>query len=390
LSLVDLLSSQTHFTLPKNVWRISIDQYSSKDKWIGKGGTEGFPNEYLFIENYLFGTDSINIDGLLTNSLNRRKEKAISYNIEYGLSDRFTFFLDIPYFSVFSEETSWGWINTSDSLLSNEDTVETAINSLMEYYHPERSTSGLGDICWGFNSLLFGSPAWEGESMMSIYGSIGMQLPTARVIDEFNGAKVDSMGRPVQFNQLPMGDGVTQWKVSFFGEFYHEILKRLIRINWQVQYRYYVEGKFWTRITPRGIFTVNHDMVLQELGKVYRLKLGDVVTTKIEGFLEVIPDRISINIGQRWLFKRRDRYTSINTVWNEWMEGGTDLHKDYDTRALQIIQSISFLFHNIHPLKRIGPLPFELKTQMDLPFLTRYSWNRAAFSISLSMYFQLW
>ena len=391
LFLFTTLFSQTHFTLPKNVWRFSVDRLSSKSKWIGREGEEGFPDEYFTLNEYFFGADSVTIEGLIANPKRRRTEKVTSFRIEYGLSDRFTFNLKVPYFSSLSEEANWEWISSSDTTLYNEDTVVVAIvDSLMEYYHPDRLTSGLGDIRWGFNFLILGSPAWEGESLMSLYGGIGMKLPTARIIEVFNESDLDSAGRPNQFNQFPLGDGVTQWRFSLFGEFYREILERLIRINWRVHYWFNVEGKFWTRVTPRGQFTLDHDRILQELGKVYRLKLGDVFVAEIDGFLELIPDRLSLDIGQSWLFKQRDRYYSGNEKWDEWMAGGTDYHEDYDTRVFQVVQSISVLLHNIHPLKKFGPVPFELITRMDFPFLTRYNWSRVALSFSISMYFQLW
>ena len=350
---------------------------------MGKGGEEGFPDENFFLDDTLFAADSVQIENLITNSKNRRTVKKTFYNTEFGLSDRFTFFINIPFFSSLREETNWEGISSSD-------TIAAVIDTLLEFYHPDRSTSGLGDIRWGFNFLLFGSPAWEGESILSVYGSIGMKLPTARVIPQFNGAKLDSTGRPKQFNRFPLGDGITQWSFSLFGEFYREIFKRLIRINWQIQYWMNVEGKLWTRITPRGIFTVDHDIILQKIGKVYRLKQGDVFSSEIEGFLELFPDRLSINMGQSWIFKGRDRYHSGDEEWNEWMAGGTDLHRNYDTRSIQVIQFISFLFHNIHPLKKIGPLPFEVETRMDIPFLTRHSWRRVSLSVSLSIYSQFW
>ena len=521
LLLCNTLLSQTHFTLPKNVWRFSLEGSLSGGRWISGGGKVDLPDEYFTLGGYgkryydhiiassnddlvglggmyinatdsvgkvirkfnlsssagawgdtladfgrdFFGPDSITVGGFITDSSRRRIERITQFTLEYGLSDKFTFVVQVPYFLRLSQTNTWGWrgessnnadmggfndyhtankakfeklfesihFNTlapevadklrliydtfytlggrysvlwalnggSDPLkngifgseynpFSDEDTVATGIDSLLSFYHPDRSSSGLGDLLWGFNVLLYGSPAWAGESIFSLYAGLRMRLPTARIIEEFDENDLDSLGRPDQFRQLPLGEGVTQWQFSLFGEFYREILDRLVRFNWNALYGFNVEGKFWTRLTPRGIFSVDHSAILQRLGRIYRLKRGDVFTADIAGFLELIPDRLSLTLGQSWFFKRRDRFFSKSERWDEWMAGGTELREGYDTRAAQIIQRASLIVHNIHPLKKVGPFPFELETRVDVPFLSRHSWRRFALSLSLSVYFQFW
>lgn len=385
-SVISVASCQTHFTLPKNVWRISLERSVSKDRWIGRGGKEGLPHEFFSVRAPFFGTDSMTVEGSVTNPRRRKIQRKTSFTVEYGTARRFTFVMEIPYYNSLSVENQWGWTDP----IQGDDTAVTVVDSLIDFYHPDRSGSGLGDIAWRFNVLLFGSPAWSGESIMSIYGGIGMSLPTGRVIGPFDESDVDTSGRPSQFNQLSFGEGVTQWQISLFGEFYREILRRLIRVNWKVEYWLNIEGKFWTRVTPRGMFTLNHDSMLKELGRVYRLKPGDRLAAEISGFLELIPDRLSVNAGQSWFFKGRDRYRSGSERWDEWMEGSTEIHEDYDTRALRITQSVSVLLHNIHPLKKIGPVPFEVEATLDMPVLTRFSWRQLALLVSMSVYFQFY
>lgn len=389
--MVQGLNSQTHFTIPQNVVRVSLGRDLSSQRWIGKGGEEGLPDEFFAVRGPFFGPDSVLIEGEITNPGSRRTQRLTRFILEYGISDRITFFWDVPFVTSLSENNSWGWNSIRDSLsVIDEDTVASVIDSLMAFYHPNRSISGLGDVGWGLNAVLWGSPAWAGESILSVYAGIGMKLSSGRIIGSFGESDVDTSGRPKQFRELPLGNGVIQWQLSLFGEFYREIFERLIRVNWKLGYWLNHKGKFFTRISPRGNFTLDHREILQEVGRVFRMKPGNVFFAEIVGFLELIPDRLSANASQSWVFKARDSYQSGSKTWDEWMEGGTNEHRDYDTREFRIVQSVGLLVHNIHPLKKFGPVPFEVEARMDLPFLTRYTWRRVAFRVSVSIYLQLW
>lgn len=512
---------QSNFTLPKNVWRFSLSSESSNADWVSWGGKKGLYNERFSLEGYgqryydhtnrdddtdlvalgsltmsggdqvkdiidafnsssaaatwgkslsdftedFLGPDSIFIGGYITNPERTLKESLGKVNIEYGLTDKVTFFADIPYYTSAQQQNQWGWqaaatqnvdlegfiayhdtnkirfeeLFQSDiyssvsfslrqllesvyesfyteagqySLLwavsagadpystaiygaqynpfSDSDTAVTAVDSLLLFYHPDRSTSGLGDVRLGFNALLLGSPVWAGESIFSVYGGIGMIIPTARILQQYDAVKVDAVGRPKQFNQLVVGNGVMQWRFSLFGEFYRTMLDRMIRFNWRANYLFSQEGKFWPRMTPRGLFTVQYDSVLKEIGEVYRMKRGDVLSAQIAGFIELIPDRFSVSLGQEWYLKRRDRYYSESDRWNEWMAGGTELHDKYDTRLFVVSQRFGLVLHNIHPLKTIGPVPFELELSAVLPVITRHSWRKFIFMFSFNAYFQFW
>ena len=67
--------------------------------------------------------------------------------IEFGLSPRMTFRLHVPSYSSFTEKINWSKKIEVDSLTTNLD-------SLMEFYYPEKkSSSGLGDATLGMNVL---------------------------------------------------------------------------------------------------------------------------------------------------------------------------------------------------------------------------------------------
>lgn len=515
------LSSQTHFTVPASVWRITLDGITGRGSWVRGDGNEGLPDEYFTLygygkryydhllpsttgdlvalgDNYIsafdrvdqvihsfnaspaaqawgdtladftrdfFGPDSVVLGGFITNPLRRRQDRGVEFTLEYGLTDRVTFTLTVPYFLRVSRENEWGWKNpfsenadlegfveyhrtnkekfedfmasehystldpelaenlqtvytyfytpggrysilwaldggtdpfrngiygASFNPFSDEDTVATTIDSLLAFYHPNRVSGGLGDIRWGLNVLIRGSPAWAGGSLYSIYGGVGMIMPTARILQPFDAENLDETGRPEQFNELPLGEGVTRWRFSLFGEFYTRILGRLLRINWRGESIFSVEGKFWPRVTPRGLFTVDLDGMLKSIGEVYRLKRGNVYAAEAVAFVELIPDRLSVTAGQTWLFKGRDRYYGDSERWNAWMAGGTGERPGYDTRALMVTQKGSLILHNIHPLKKLGPVPFELELGASIPIVTRYEWSRFSLSLRMALYLQFW
>ncbi len=273
---------------------------------------------------------------------------------------------------------------------SNSDNDTTNIDSLMIFYHPNRSTSGLGDIRWGLNFHLLGSPVWAGESLFSIYGGIGMTIPTAKLISKFNPDKVDDTGRPKQFSELQLGNGVTALHFSLFGELYKTIQSRELKINWATQFKINPETKFWQRVTPRGTYSVQHDSILSQIGEVYRFRRGDEFFGSLVGSLELIPRKLRISVGQTWYLKIRDSYYSKNERWNEWMAGGTDLRKNYDTQSVMIIQDIALIFQNTDPMNQFGSTPFEVELSATVPVLTKHAWSAIKVRLSFVTYFQLW
>ena len=273
---------------------------------------------------------------------------------------------------------------------SNSDNDTTNIDSLMTFYHPNRSTSGLGDIRWGLNFHLLGSPVWAGESLFSIYGGIGMTIPTAKLISKFNPDKVDGTGRPKQFSELQLGNGVTALHFSLFGELYKTIQSRELKINWATELKINPEAKFWQRVTPRGTYSVQHDSILSQIGEVYRFRRGDEFFGSLVGSLELIPGKLRISVGQTWYLKIRDSYYSKNERWNEWMAGGTDLRKNYDTQSVMIIQDIALILQNTDPMNQFGSTPFEVELSATVPVLTKHAWSAIKVRLSFVTYFQLW
>jgi len=72
---------QTHFTIPQNVWRISIEQAFSGGKWKGHDGRNGW-KDFTYQLN---GTDYTIIQDW------KRSASIQTFLIEYGFTDRSTF-----------------------------------------------------------------------------------------------------------------------------------------------------------------------------------------------------------------------------------------------------------------------------------------------------------
>ncbi len=517
--LAGQLSGQAYFTLPKNVWRISVVREAASANWVSAGGKKGLPDEYFTLDGYglkyydelnldsliglnehlvntndrvdeiiqafnnisedegweiqlndfnrnFFNRDSFNVSGFITNSERTLQSQLTKIRFEYGITERVTLTLGIPNYASATQENQWGWEGTIDDSLnafikyhtenmqkfndlgipedlsdpyditaslksklnniydsfytadgtesvlwlldndidpfkssitgaqfnpfSNSDNDTTNIDSLMIFYHPNRSTSGLGDIRWGLNFHLLGSPVWAGESLFSVYGGFGMTIPTAKLISKFNLDKVDDTGRPKQFSQLQLGDGVTALHFSLFGELYKTIQSRELKINWATEFKFNPEGKFWKRVTPRGTYSVQHDSILSQIGEVYRFRRGDELFGSLAASLELIPHKLRISAGQTWYLKMRNSYYSKNKQWNEWMAGGTDLRKDYDTRSVMIFQDLALIFQNTDPMNQFGSTPFEVELSATVPVLTRHTWSAIKVRLSFVTYFQLW
>jgi len=123
---------------------------------------------------------------------------------------------------------------------------------------------------------------------------------------------------------------------------------------------------------------------------VYRFRRGDEFFGSLVGSLELIPGKLRISVGQTWYLKIRDSYYSKNERWNEWMAGGTDLRKDYDTQSVMIIQDLALIFQNTDPMNQFGSTPFEVELSATVPVLTKHAWNAIKVRLSFVTYFQLW
>ncbi len=293
---VGQLEAQAYFTLPKNVWRVSVDNQFASGQWISGVGKKGLPDEFFTLDGYglkyynhlapeskhdlvnlhehyvtatdradkivaafqltsaaaawgdtladfsqnFFGPDSVSVGGYITNSKRSLSSVLSRIRVEYGISEQATFTLSIPNYTKAQQANTWGWRAGSlgsadlegfiayhtanrakfddffasefsadlDGLMrtkldalyeafyttgggssvlwamelgtdplgtsivgaqfnpfsaSNTDT--TNVDSLMKYYHPDRTASGLGDVDLGLNFQLLGSPVWEGRTI---------------------------------------------------------------------------------------------------------------------------------------------------------------------------------------------------------------------------------
>ena len=515
------LEAQAYFTLPKNVWRVSVQSGMSSGQWLSGGGKKGLPDEFFTLSGYglkfynnltpeskhdlvnlhehyvtandradeivaafqltgaaqawgdtiadftqnFFGPDSVSLGGYITNPKRSLNSVLSNLRIEYGISEKATFTFSIPNYSTARQMNTWGWragsLGNADldgfiayhiankakfdnffdsefaadldfhmmskiealyeafytrgggsSVLwamelgidplgtsivgalfnpfsdTNRDT--TTVDSLMKYYHPDRTASGLGDIDLGLNFHLLGSPVWAGESLFSLYAGLGLTIPTARLIRKFDQDKVDSTGRPKQFSQLELGNGIKAWNFSVFGEFYRTIRGRQVKVNWSTRYKFNPEARYWTRVTPRGTYWVISDTVLSRIGESYRFKRGDEFVGSLSGEIEIIPDKLSVLVGQVWAIKKRDVYYSRNEQWNRWMAGGIDERAGYDTRSIALMQKLGVFFENTDPTNQFGSTPFEVELSATIPLLARHTWSSFSVGLSFVTYFQFW
>ena len=117
--LITWAIGQTHFTVPQNVWRISIEQAFSVGKWKGHDGRNGW-KDFTYKLN---GTDYTIIQDW------KRSASIQTILIEYGFTDRSTFILNIPKFQRLNQTHSWSITSESivtemDKLMPREEVVQ--------------------------------------------------------------------------------------------------------------------------------------------------------------------------------------------------------------------------------------------------------------------------
>ncbi len=499
------LFSQTHFTVPENVWRISVEPSVTTGSYIGPGGVKGIPNipfnlanygkryfdhgykvdgyyasdndlydldtlgyssnytvgEYIRFYNLIysdsipdlsadfFGPDSVVVGGTLDQEINR-KSWGVDFKIEYGLSNRVTFAMKIPYYTYVSQERTNRWtsneiegldefaayhletraamdsalanhydinlqiirdrfysLNGQNSILwalggdpfengisgaeynpfANDDTSSVTMDKFLNYYYPDkRTSSGLGNVELGMNILLFGNPAWSERGNYSVYTGLSVLLPSADRLHKY----VLSSGIPKSqshFTTLPLGDGAARFNISLFGELYKTILRRNININWQVRAGMHGQTRVYTPISFAYFNTFNPDSIATSTGLEYTFKKGNELYANILGRLELIPDWISVSGGASFYLKGRDEFISNNKAWDSWMRYRKN---DYDTRQTSIRQYAEVTLYNVNPLKRIGPVPFELRGGASIPLFSRNTFSDFSTWIQLVVYAQAW
>lgn len=363
--------SQTHFTIPQNVWRISIQNENSTGNWKGHNGRNGWQDYAYRVEN---------LDYVISQEW-KRNITSQTFLIEYGFTDKATFILTIPKLKKFKQTHSWSIAG---------DTTQSPMDRLMTQYFPAtKSNTGMGDVTMGMNILFLGNPAWRGgQNKYSVYGGIDITLPFGERLKKYNVKDVDDDGIPHQFKQLPIGNGLTQWRIKAFGELYRKVRGRLININWSVHMSSFSREIINPPISFLWIENADADSISRAIGESVLYEQGGQVFGAIQGQLEIWPKRLFLSAGMDWMFSGRDQYFSKSNVWNEWMVK----QNNYDTQKTMATQVLKVNFLNVDPFKQIGPVPFELEigVRWFVPLLTYHTYGNTSSWIRISSYFQAW
>ena len=363
--------SQTHFTIPQNVWRISIENEISGGKWKGHDGGDGW-------KDFTYQLDGI--DYIITQEW-KRNLLTQSYSIEYGFTDKSTFMLHIPRLQKFKQSHSW--TISSDSLIVPMDEL------LSQYYPKSKTNSGLNNVSLGMNFLLLGNPAWRGgKNKYSLYGGIDITFPFGERLKKYHAKDVDSEGIPNQYKQLPIGNGLTRWRIKAFGELYRKLWGRLINVNWLVNLSSFNRDIINPPISFLWIQETSADSISRAIGDAVLYEQGKQIYGSIQGQMEIWPQRMFFSVGMDWMFTGRDQYFSSSDTWDKWMVS----RKNYDSRKNVATQFLKFNFLNVDPFKQFGPIPFELEVGVRwfVPFLTYQTFGYTSSWIRISSYFQAW
>ena len=373
LIMIPCAVCQSYFTVPQNVWRVSISSKSTSGDWLGVNGEKEVGKEEISLLNY---TDSL-IQGLLIESRIRNAETLTSI-VEYGFSEKSTIHLKIPYWTNYFEDKSWKW---ETEIETESDTI---IDKIINYYHPQRRhTSGFGDISIGMKFLLFGVPAWSAKGVYSAYAGFTVQIPSSRPLSQY---KLTNEGKPSQFGEVTMGSGTTLWKFALFGEFYKKAIKRLFTINWLAELIFSSREILNTPIFFPGLQETNPDSLAERIGLTYFYKKGTGLRGELSGAFDLWPNRITLKGTQSWYYKNQDQFISKDIDWDNRMTS----YDGYDTKQIQISQSFVVYLNNLDPIKRIGPIPFIIEIGVKVPLLTRNNYNSFQKWIGITTYYQWW
>ena len=373
------LIGQTFFTVPRSVWRFSVSNHLGSGNWIGSGGLfEKGIREIRYMAND--STEAALLRRTSKMGFNRRDIK-----IEFGLSSHMTFSLLVPSYSSFSEQIDWLKSEEVDSLTTN-------LESLLDFYYPKnKSSTGLGDADLGMNILLYGYPSWTGKEPMSIYAGVGLRLPSAKRLGPFRTSVKDTTGRPSQFNELPIGNGLARYSLSLFGEFFKYFNERLVNITWRVERANYSREVVNTPVSFLWGAETNPDTIIAKIGKTYLRQLGDELLLSAMGKLELWPDRVSVTGGINSIRTQKDFVYSSDQSWDRWMVSRQRKGKTvHDTKKTQIQQYLLVTLHNVHPTKSIGPLLFDIELGASFPYFTRHTYNFKSVWLGIQAYFQAW
>jgi hypothetical protein len=366
-----LVFSQTHFTIPQNVWRVSYNKNISAGKWIGYDGEEGLKDL-----KYKFNDIDYSINQYWKHTVNINE-----YKLEYGFSDESTFILNIPIVQEFNQNHIWSISSDSNTLI---------IENLMQYYFPKnKSNAGLGNVTIGMKTLFIGNPVWRGgKNKYSIYGGLEATFPFGQSLRKYYPNDVDDNGIPNQFKELPISNGLTEWRGNLFGEFYRRIKGRLININWLFSLSSFNREIINPSYSFLWIEETGMDSISKAIGNSVLFEQGKQIYLSIQGQLELLPNRIFFSSGMDWMLSGRDQYFSNSKEWNSWMSS----NNNYDTKKGLSTQFIRLNFLNMDPFNQVGPIPFELELGASwyLSYLTYHTYGYTSSWIKISSYFQAW
>ena len=108
---ISYVSGQTHFTVPQNVWRVSIFSNTASGDWIGENGAKEVGQDSILFSDHsdaLFGLNSTTFQGTLT-ELRKENISTLTSKIEYGFTDKTTVSLEVPYIRNLLVERDWNW-----------------------------------------------------------------------------------------------------------------------------------------------------------------------------------------------------------------------------------------------------------------------------------------
>ena len=239
------------------------------------------------------------------------------------------------------------------------------------------------------NLLLLGNPAWRGgKNKYSLYGGIDITFPFGERLKKYHAKDVDSEGIPNQYKQLPIGNGLTRWRIKAFGELYRKLWGRLINVNWSVNLSSFNRDIINPPISFLWIQETSADSISRAIGDAVLYEQGKQICGSIQGQMEIWPQRMFFSVGMDWMFTGQDQYFSSSDAWDEWMVS----RKNYDSRKNVTTQFLKFNFLNVDPFKQIGPIPFELEVGIRwfVPLLTYQTFGYTSSWIRISSYFQAW
>ncbi len=275
---------------------------------------------------------------------------------------------------------------------ANDDTTTTTIDSLLNWYLPAfRTTSGLGDVSMKLSFLIAGKPSWSQLGYFSVYAGFGIQFPTGKQLSKFKLARLGTDSRPQQFSDYPLGSGSTRISAGLFGEFYREIAYWDVAVNWSTEIGISSREFHYFPVNMLGTNMTNPDSITVAFPEQYGYRPGWDWSGRIAGRLELWPDRVAISGSVSAYFKARDRFYSVDEDWARYMQSrsynGVTV---YDTRIMRVTPALALQLVNLHPLKKIGPVPFELELGGSKPLLTRHAYSDFSLWIGFTTYFQAW